>query len=216
MGTLRDLPGTLQHRLNTFLFSYRRSPNIKTGESPAKRFLNREIRSRLNILKPDPIKDVVDKMRKDNVVFSDRSFLEGKRVAVLNYNSPNKKWTFGTVVNKDGCLQFTSDVNGHLLRRHIDQIRPCGQSFLVADNETINSSRYIATQHSGLTDGSPPVSPTDQDKPRETSVTSSPIPPSPAPTYHPEREATRTDSPVVHAEQRRSKRTQKKVERLNL
>ncbi|BES98614.1 Hypothetical protein NTJ_11430 [Nesidiocoris tenuis] len=79
--------GGLQHRLNVFLMAYRRTPNITTGESPSKRFLQREIRSKLDILKPDVVRDVADQLRKSQVSFMDRSFNVGDPVAVRDYRT---------------------------------------------------------------------------------------------------------------------------------
>ena len=44
---------TLQHQLSRFLMSYRSTPHTTTGESPSKLFLGREIRTRLDLLRPD-------------------------------------------------------------------------------------------------------------------------------------------------------------------
>ena len=44
---------TLQHQLSSFLMSFRSTPHATTGESPSKLFLGREIRTRLDLLRPD-------------------------------------------------------------------------------------------------------------------------------------------------------------------
>lgn len=125
---LQDYPGSLQTRLNIFLFAYRRAPNITTSESPAKLFLGREIRSRLDIFRPDIVKDVQDRLRKASVLFNDRSFVEGQKVAVRNYSAPNKKWKVGRIISKDGDLTYTVSIDGSLWRRHANQIRPVGEN----------------------------------------------------------------------------------------
>ncbi|GFW87499.1 transposon Tf2-8 polyprotein [Trichonephila clavipes] len=47
-------------------------------------------------------------------------------VAVRIYRAANTRWKFGTTVNPDGVLQYTIDVQGTLVRRHVNQIHPVG------------------------------------------------------------------------------------------
>ena len=127
--TLRSLdsfPGSIEQRLNTFLYTYRRAPNITTRQSPAMLFLGREIRSRLDILKPDPIKIISDRLHKSQVWFNDKHFEAGETVAVRSYKSPNKKWAIGKVISKDGVLHYTVMVEGEMWRRHVEQIQRVG------------------------------------------------------------------------------------------
>ncbi|GFX71383.1 transposon Tf2-6 polyprotein [Trichonephila clavipes] len=67
-----------------------------------------------------------DKLRRDNFEFRDRKFDVGDRVAVRVYRASNTRWKFGTIVNQDGVLHYIIDVQGTLVRRHVDQIRPVG------------------------------------------------------------------------------------------
>ncbi|GFR26590.1 uncharacterized protein K02A2.6 [Trichonephila clavata] len=67
-----------------------------------------------------------DKLRRDNFEFRDRKFDVGHRVAVRVYRAANTRWKFGTIVNQDGVLQYIIDVQGTLVRRHVDQIRSVG------------------------------------------------------------------------------------------
>ncbi|GFV54012.1 uncharacterized protein K02A2.6 [Trichonephila clavipes] len=57
---------------------------------------------------------------------SHRKFDVGDRVAVRVYRAANTRWKFGTIVNQDGVLHYIIDVQGTLVRRHVDQIRPVG------------------------------------------------------------------------------------------
>ncbi|GFW38192.1 uncharacterized protein K02A2.6 [Trichonephila clavipes] len=50
----------------------------------------------------------------------------GDRVAVRVYRAANTRWKFGTIVNQDGVLHYIIEVQGTLVRRHVDQIRPVG------------------------------------------------------------------------------------------
>ncbi|GFT65482.1 transposon Tf2-8 polyprotein [Trichonephila clavipes] len=82
--------------------------------------------------KADPPKSKVhyweypNKLRRDNFEFRDRKFDVGDRVAVRVYRAANTRWKFGTIVNQDGVLHYIIDVQGTLVRRHVDQIRPVG------------------------------------------------------------------------------------------
>ncbi|GFS72504.1 uncharacterized protein K02A2.6 [Trichonephila clavipes] len=67
-----------------------------------------------------------DKLRRDNFEFRDRKFDVGDRVAVRVYRAANTRWKFGTIVSQDGVLHYIIDVQGTLVRRHVDQIRPVG------------------------------------------------------------------------------------------
>ncbi|GFT82100.1 uncharacterized protein K02A2.6 [Trichonephila clavipes] len=67
-----------------------------------------------------------DKLRRDNFEFRDRKFDVGDRVAVRAYRAANTRWKFGTIVNQDGVLHYIIDVQGTLVRRHVDQIRSVG------------------------------------------------------------------------------------------
>ncbi|GFS67492.1 uncharacterized protein K02A2.6 [Trichonephila clavipes] len=58
--------------------------------------------------------------------YEDRKFDVGDRVAVRVYKAANTRWKFGTIVNQDGVLHYIIDVQGTLVRRHVDQIRPVG------------------------------------------------------------------------------------------
>ena len=44
--------GSLNEKLNTFLFRYRITPQGTTGISPAEHLMNRTLNSKLNIIKP--------------------------------------------------------------------------------------------------------------------------------------------------------------------
>ena len=51
---LKKFPkGTLETRLARFLFHYRLTPHTTTGISPAELLMGRQLRSHLNLFKPD-------------------------------------------------------------------------------------------------------------------------------------------------------------------
>ncbi|GFV09424.1 uncharacterized protein K02A2.6 [Trichonephila clavipes] len=79
-----------------------------------------------DLLLPELKTKIQDKLRRDNFEFRDRKFDVGDRVAVRVYRAANTRWKFGTIVNQDGVLHYIIDVQGTLVRRHVDQIRPVG------------------------------------------------------------------------------------------
>ena len=105
---------------------YRKAQNVTTSHSPSMLFLGREIRTRIDLLSPNLKERVEDKLRKNRIVFKDREFEIGDKVAVRDYRATNAKWMFATIVNRDGQLHYTVNANGKLLRRHTDQIRSIG------------------------------------------------------------------------------------------
>jgi hypothetical protein len=55
-SSLRAMEGEnadLNQKINSFLLTYRNSPHSTTGETPAKLFLGRNLRTRLDLIKPD-------------------------------------------------------------------------------------------------------------------------------------------------------------------
>ncbi|GFT81604.1 uncharacterized protein K02A2.6 [Trichonephila clavipes] len=89
-------------------------------------FLKRDIRTRIDLLLPELKTKIQDKLRRDNFEFRDRKFDVGDRVAVRVYRAVNTRWKFGTIVNQDDVLHYIIDVQGTLVRRHVDQIHPVG------------------------------------------------------------------------------------------
>ncbi|GFT19252.1 uncharacterized protein K02A2.6 [Trichonephila clavipes] len=126
LRAMHKYEGTIQQKLSTFLMQYRKAPNVTTTLSPAMLLLKRDIRTRIDLLLPELKTKIQDKLRRDNFEFRDRKFDVGDRVAVRVYRAANTRWKFGTIVNQDGVLHYIIDVQGTLVRRHVDQIRPVG------------------------------------------------------------------------------------------
>ncbi|XP_054257183.1 uncharacterized protein LOC129005972 [Macrosteles quadrilineatus] len=127
-------------------------------------FLKRELRSNLEILRPN-IQDIVEKhTRGDKFEVKSRSFEEGQKVAVRNYANPNKKWLVGRVVSRDGELNYTVSVNNNLWRRHADQIRSVGSDVQETVEPIYNTPR-IGSDSNLQKDASPSV-PLAQEKPQ--------------------------------------------------
>ncbi|GFQ98638.1 uncharacterized protein K02A2.6 [Trichonephila clavata] len=93
-------------------------------------FLKRDIRSRIDLLLPDLKTKPQDKLRKVDFEFRDRKFDVGDRVAGRFYRAANTRWKFDTIVNQDGVFHYIIDVQGILVRQHVDQIRLVGDQVL--------------------------------------------------------------------------------------
>ncbi|XP_040176058.1 uncharacterized protein K02A2.6-like [Anopheles arabiensis] len=115
---------TLQANLNEFLLQYRKVPHSETGEAPAKLFLGRNIRSRLDLVRPQSVQTRT--AEKQRVAFEPtyRTFLPGQLVYCLSGSTRMDKWIRGTVVSRLGDLHYSINCNGNQMKRHVDQMRP--------------------------------------------------------------------------------------------
>lgn len=233
LRAMNEYAGSVKQKLSTFLMQYRKAPNITTLQSPAMLLIKREIRTRIDLVRPDLQARVQERIRKGVYEYKDRLFHIGDKVAVRDYKSPNQRWKFGKVVNQDGSLHYTIEVQGALLRRHVDQMRSAEQIEM-----TPQIPLTIVTNTEAVPDGHPEASPS---RPREHE--SSPSRPreheaalsrhrdpeaSPLRPIDPEASPSRTDDPSTSpttevnkdnaqtATSRRSKRPRRPPQRLDL
>jgi len=107
---------SVQDKLNTLLFTCRRSRFISTIESPANLFLGRDLRSNLELLESQEIRNKVKKKRKNmKGATPSQLFHFGQKVAV--YNDVN-----GFIISADASKYLTIMVNGRLIRHHMDNV----------------------------------------------------------------------------------------------
>lgn len=150
---------SLQHKIDRFLFAYRRAPHATTGHSPAQLLFGRQLRSRLDLLTPLSVKREVDKKLLKDETRSLTSFTEGATVWVRNYRG-GPKWVSGTVLERTGPLMYQVQVNDYVWRRHAEQMR-LGSSEVttsaVAEEPPIqNGSEQPADPLEAVTEGQPP------------------------------------------------------------
>jgi hypothetical protein len=129
-SSLRAMEGEnadLNQKINSFLLTYRNSPHSTTGETPAKLFLGRNLRTRLDLIKPDTQGRVNESRIKQSVTDTRpmREFEVGQNVLARDYRPTSKeKWVIGNVVSRDGTLMYSIDIgHGITWRRHVDQLR---------------------------------------------------------------------------------------------
>ncbi|CAB3985344.1 protocadherin, partial, partial [Paramuricea clavata] len=116
----------LLQRIQSFLLSYRGTPHSTTGCLPAKIFLQRELRTRLSLVKPDTA-SVVSSSQSQKKSYHDpharfREFHSGQPILVRNYRS-NGKWQPATVLERKGPHSYLIALpDGRLWNRHVDQL----------------------------------------------------------------------------------------------
>lgn len=127
--SLKRSTGTMsiQHRLDAFLLMYRNTPHSTTKETPARLFMHRQLRSRLDLMKPS-VTSVVEKAQEVQCAYREihakaRTFKVGDPVLVRDYGRGEKKWTPGVVKAETGPVSYTIDIGAsQRWRRHADQM----------------------------------------------------------------------------------------------
>lgn len=116
--------------LNRFLFDYRNTPHTTTGETPAKLFLKRSVKTRFDMLKP-PLVDahILKRQRNSENNYKGKRnecFSDGQHVFIRDYRNPNKKsWMPAKIKKQLGPRTYSCfiDHNNRLIKRHLNQIR---------------------------------------------------------------------------------------------
>ncbi|XP_011701101.1 PREDICTED: uncharacterized protein K02A2.6-like [Wasmannia auropunctata] len=98
IATTKD---TLQQNLNEFLRQYRKAPYTTTGQPPSQLFLGRNLRTRLDLVRPG----------KNTVAKTDRPQRQ------LSSYIP------GVIAVRLGDLHYEIEYNGRRFKRHVDQLR---------------------------------------------------------------------------------------------
>ena len=117
---------TLQQRVQNFLLSYRSTQHATTGTSPAKLFLQRELRTRLSLVRPDLATHVSCQQGKMKMHHDKhakfREISVGDTVLARDHLS-GKRWQPGIVVqdpSSHSCQVHLDD--GRVWRRHVGDI----------------------------------------------------------------------------------------------
>ncbi|XP_020912823.1 uncharacterized protein K02A2.6-like [Exaiptasia diaphana] len=111
----------LQYKLDRFLMAYRTAPHSTTGQSPAQLLLGRNLKTRLDLLKPNMRRRVNQKILMD-VNKPMKVFREGQKVWVRNFLK-GAKWCPGGIIKSLGPVLYQVSVNGMVWKRHVDQLR---------------------------------------------------------------------------------------------
>ncbi len=125
MKAMKRENSDINKKLANFLLAYRNTVHSTTNETPAKLFLGRQLRNRLDLLKPDISKQVQDKQMKSAIKPTKekmRHFQEGDTVTVRDYRGQNK-WTSGHIHKRNGPLNYQVETaTGDIWKSHADQI----------------------------------------------------------------------------------------------
>ena len=105
-------------------------PNSTTGQTPTELFLNRRLRTRLDLMCPDLGRKVFDKQSdqkaRHDKVSREREFALGEQVLVQNFQG-KPRWLDGTVAEQTGPILFKVLVGDQLWKCHVDQMhQQCG------------------------------------------------------------------------------------------
>lgn len=211
-------PTSLQHKLDNFLFAYRNTPNTVTGLTPAELFLNFKPRTKLALLKPNLQADIDTRLKRqkenaDRHRGLPRSFEVGEKVQVKTVRQEKISWVPGKILEKKGSVIYLVSVLGSLRRCHADHLRPRTD---FEEEELEEVTRSVTPLESPRLTVPPPQLTTSPQQPMSPSKN----------TKSPPKEATRDDqpevqlpSPVVQCRPptpRKSGRTVRKPDRLNL
>lgn len=131
-------PSNFETIVNRFLFDYRNPKHCTTGESPAKIFFNRSLKTRFSSLRPPLVKDkIIESQAKSIQNYKGKretKFREGQNVFIRDYTNSNKpSWSQATIRNQNGPRTYNCIIssNNREIKRHVDQMR--GQSWIEED-----------------------------------------------------------------------------------
>ncbi|XP_018360497.1 PREDICTED: uncharacterized protein K02A2.6-like [Trachymyrmex cornetzi] len=129
---MEDEPGSITEKIQKILLRVPATP-LADGKSPAELYLNRQIHIRMDAFRPyKPAPNPVSPVRHLKV---------GQRVIVRTYLPNKSEWRLGTILQKFGKLHYQVKLdNGHVLKRHIDQLRTTSLSTPIPKVQTPEKS----------------------------------------------------------------------------
>ena len=121
-GLKKNTEGSLSDRIAKLLFAYRRTPHSTTGVSPAQLLMGRNLKSRLDLLKPDISQRVEAKQQQQKTTHDThahvRQFAEKEQVYIRNFQQ-GQPWIPGVISKVAGPVSYQVMLeNGQLVRRH--------------------------------------------------------------------------------------------------
>ena len=107
-GLRKQQGETLEICLAKVLFHHRLTPNTTTGRSPAELLMNRQLKSRLDLIRPDVRSKVEEqKFYHHDRQVKERNFGLGESVAVENHSKlASDKWIPAVVISKTGPVSY--------------------------------------------------------------------------------------------------------------
>lgn len=116
--------GSLNERLQSFLLADRTSTKRSTGKTPSQMMFGRNIRTKIDLLRPD-VNSKMEmeqlKQRENKKHGPEKDFSEGEEVWVQN--NLGKGYKKGRIRKKNGPYSYEVDVDGLKKKKHADQLR---------------------------------------------------------------------------------------------
>ena len=138
-----------------FPIRYRTTPNSTTGQTPTELFLNRRLRTRLDLMRPGLGRKVFDRQTDQKARYDKtsegREFTLGGEVLVQNFRGEPKRLD-GTVTEQIGPVYYKVLFGEQLWKRHVDQMDQKHSS-------NKDSKPEISATHSNDTTDIQPVTP---------------------------------------------------------
>jgi len=142
---------------------YRNTPHSTTGETPAKLLMGRNLRTRLDLIKPSVhsrVETSQEKIASRTANRGCRKLYCGDPILARNFGSGDK-WMRGVVTEILGNKHYHIEVNGQIWKRHIDQLLnrqvPQGSEENVENKVIQNASSVIPNRFASTTSASVPA-----------------------------------------------------------
>ena len=195
-SSVNDPASSIHRWIQNFLLSYRSTPHATTSSSPAKLFLQRELRTRLSLVTPDigfRVASRQDKMKCNHDKFAKfREIAVGDRVLARDHLS-GQKWQAGTVIQQTSPASCQVQLNdGRNWRRHVDDLLQNTPSSAVT-----TSDQYITSDQSTEGVMSPSIESCTPPPEESESVESSSTPFSPTPAPRRSKHATKPPQRLI-------------------
>ena len=158
----------VKEKLTKFLIAYRNIPHSTTGESLAQLLLGRPLRTRLDLVKPNLNRKIVNQQHQQGIKAANekgrqRHQLEvGGAVMSRDYRG-DLKWRSGLIVKKTGPLMYEVQVApGIIWCRHIDQLRPTAVGLtdvrgVVPDTVAVGKAEVVSQPPVATQQSAPPI-----------------------------------------------------------
>ena len=155
----------LQQQLGNFLLKYRTTPHTTTGETPSQLFLGRQVRTRLDLLRPDSERRVCSKQAAQKQCHDRkarwREFHVGDWVMARDWRSQHQAlWQPGVVAECYGPLSYVIHMDSGLVwRRHVDSLRLLGSRVPESGEPEIEPEMKLPTREASTESASSVCSP---------------------------------------------------------